>query len=120
MEMETDMRTGNIKNAPEGRYFTEYGYSQAYPWVVIGVSPSGKTITLQRVDTKGDPDWKPQFYIGGFAGHCHNQSEQTWLYAGLEERTTTIRKNKRGEWRRKGVLFREEAAGPYYFYDYNF
>ena len=110
----------NVKNAPEGVYFREIGYSQCYPWVLIKTSPSGKTLTLQRVETKGDPEWKPQFYLGGFAGHCHNQHDQTWLYDGLEDRFTTIRKDKRGEWRHKGVRFIEEKSGPHYFYDYNF
>lgn len=110
---------GNVKGAPEAQYFYEIGYSQAYPWVLIKTSPSGKTLTLQEVETKADPDWKPEFYAGGFAGHCHNQSKQTWLYAGLSSRTTTIRKDKKGRWVRKGVRF-AESENPLYFYDYNF
>lgn len=110
----------NIKNAPAGRYFTEQGYSQYYPWVLEKVSPSGKTLTLRRVRTASDPDWKPHIIPGGFVGHCDNQRDQTWLYDGLGYITITIRKNKNGHWMHKGVLFHEEKAGPYYFYDYNF
>lgn len=111
--------SANVKNAPAGRYFREIGYSQCYPWVVIGVSPSGKTLTLQRVATKRDPEWKPEISVGGFCGHCHNQGSQTWLYDGLEAETTTIRLNKHGVWMHRGVRF-IESDGPFYFYDYNF
>jgi hypothetical protein len=116
--MEIDM--SNVKNAPTARYFTEFGYSQCYPWVLIDMSPSGKTATLARVATKSDPDWTPKMLVGGFCGHCINQSEQTWLYDGVESRTQKIRLNKYGEWKHKGVRFEEEKKGPYYFYDYNF
>ena len=77
----------NVKNAPAGRYFREIGYSQCYPWVVIRISESGKTLTLQSVATKSDPEWKPHIIPGGFCGHCDNQNDQTWLYDGLEQKT---------------------------------
>lgn len=111
----------NVKNAPEGRYFTEHGYSQVYPWVVTKVSPSGKTITLAHVETKKDPEWKPNFISGGFCAHCDNQHEQTWLFDGISPmRTKTIRLNKKGQWVHKDVTFTESPNGPCYFYDYNF
>lgn len=107
----------NIKNLPEGRrYWTEYGYSQSYAWVEI--SRTDKTVTLARVDVAKDPDWKPDFDIGGFAAHCSNQSDQTWLFSGIDDRTRkTIRFTKRG-WSYKGVNFLPNRAIN--FYDYNF
>ncbi len=111
----------NVKNAPEGIYFTEHGYSQCYPWIVKKVSPSGKTITLARVETKNDPEWKPNFIPGGFCAHCDNQHQQTWLFDSIcPMRTRTIRLNKKGQWVHKDVIFTEAPKGPYYFYDYNF
>lgn len=108
----------NIKNLPEGRvYFTEYGYSQSYPWVEV--KRTAKTVTLAKVDVKKDPEWKPEFYAGGFCAHCPNQSDQTWLFDSIDEgHTCIVWKSKDGEWRRAGVKFRENVARE--FYDYNF
>jgi hypothetical protein len=110
----------NVKNAPEATYFVRYGYSQVYPYVLVRKSDSGKTAYLKPVRTIGDPEWTPHILPGGFCGHCDNQSEQTWLYDGVEDREIAIRKNRRGEWSRMGERFAEDKNGPYYFYDYNF
>lgn len=110
------MTNTNIKNLPAGSYFTERGYSQAYPWKEV--ARTAKTVTLVKVRVAKDPDWKPEMVPGGFCAHCTNQSEQTWLYAGLNEnRTKTIRMTKRG-WAHKGTRFTEGQARE--FYDYNF
>lgn len=106
----------NIKSLPEGKYFTEYGYSQSYPWVEV--SRTEKTATLARVVVTADPDWKPEITSGGFCGHCTNQSDQTWMFKGIDVTDmVTIRRTKLG-WSRKGVKFREDQAIE--FYDYNF
>lgn len=107
----------NIKNLPAGRrYWTEYGYSQSYPWVEIARTET--TRTLIKVEVKADPEWKPEILPGGFCGHCTNQSEQTWLFdRDNADRKITIRKTKLG-WSRCGVKFRENVARE--FYDYNF
>ena len=112
------MTTTNIKNLPDGNYFTEHGYSQSYPWAEV--SRTAKTVTLAKVNVSPDPEWaaKKQFYPGGFCGHCPNQNEQTWLFAGIDTgHTMTIRLTKRG-WASKGVRFDEGKAIE--FYDYNF
>jgi len=109
----------NVKNAPEGTYFTEYGYSQCYPWVLVEMSKTGKTAVIRRVRTKRDPEWMPDITPGGFVGHCNNQHKQTWLYDGVEAQTVRIRRDKHGKWVNRGVRF-AEADGPFYFYDYNF
>ena len=111
------MTNTNIKNLPEGpTYFTEYGYSQSYPWVEI--RRTEKTVTLAKVNVVKDPDWKPEIHPGGFAGHCSNQQSQTWLFDGIDhENTRTIRLTKKG-WAFKGTTFREGVARE--FYDYNF
>lgn len=111
------MTKTNIKNLPEGNnYFTEWGYSQSYPWVEI--SRTAKTVTLAKVNVTKDPDWKPSITPGGFCGHCDNQHEQTWLFANINpEYKMTVRQTKRG-WAHKGVRFSEGVARE--FYDYNF
>lgn len=112
------MTKTNIKNLPEGVYFTEVGYSQLYPWVEI--KRTEKTVTLARVVVEADPEWlaKKEFFPGGFCGHCPNQHQQTWLFGFVnQEHIKVIRKTKRG-WSYKGVVFVEDCAKE--FYDYNF
>jgi hypothetical protein len=112
------MTKTNIKNLPEGKYFTEYGYSQSYPWVEI--KRTAKTVTLARVRVKADPEWlaKKEFSPGGFCGHCSNQHEQTWLFDEIvPEYTKVIRQTKKG-WSHMGDKFIEDRAIE--FYDYNF
>jgi len=106
----------NIKNLPEGTYFTEHGYSQSYPWKEI--SRTAMTVKLARVRVARDPAWKPEMIPGGFAAHCTNQHDQTWLFEAVDmNHTTTIRMTKKG-WARKGTKFTEGRAIE--FYDYNF
>lgn len=117
---ETGACLTNIKGLPEGRYMTRQGYSQSYPYKVVGESPSGKTRYLVDVLILADPEWKPEMYPGGFCAYCANQSEQTWLYDRVNAGATQIavRKRKNGTWGRKGERFHDNRA--IYFYDYNF
>lgn len=110
------MTQTNIKNLPEGNYFTEIGYSQSYPWVEI--KRTAKTVTVAKVFVLPDPEWKPEIVPGGFAGHCTNQHLQTWLYGGIEkDRIITLRETNIG-WSYKTTRFVEGMARE--FYDYNF
>jgi hypothetical protein len=112
------MTSTNIKNLPEGTYFTEIGYSQQYPWVEI--KRTATTVTLAKVEVEADPEWaaKRVFHAGGFAGHCANQHEQTYLFGRINRDVTcTIRQTKKG-WSLRGVKFIEGRARE--FYDYNF
>jgi hypothetical protein len=114
--------TTNIKGLPEGEYLTETLYSDTSAWKVIGRTAT--TLTLQEVEVAQDPEWTPNIIPGGFAGHCTNQNEQTWLYAGLSPNTCTVRlvKSKyHGSdklWGSKGRTF--IANGARRKYDYNF
>lgn len=108
----------NIKNLPEGEYFTECGYSDLHAWKVI--SGTAKTVKLARVEVAADPEWKAkmEFHAGGFCGHMSNQGEQTWLFDRVNESCTiTVRKTKNG-WTSMGKRFLENRATE--FYDYNF
>jgi hypothetical protein len=116
MRQEMTMTTTNIKGLPEGNYFTQCGYSQSYPWVEI--SRTAKTVKLAKVNVEQDPEWKPEFTVGGYGGHCNNQQHQTWLYKGVEDQfTMTVRATKLG-WSHNGTKFVEGRAQE--FYDYNF
>jgi len=107
----------NIKNLPQNaNYFTEHLYTDARVWVEV--KRTATTVTLAEVVTKKDPDWKPDFHVGGFAAHCANQSQQTWLFDRINyDATRTVRMTKRG-WAYKGTKFSEGKARR--FYDYNF
>lgn len=114
--------TTNIKGLPEGEYLTETMYSDTVAWKVIGRTAT--TMKLQEVEVARDPEWTPNIIPGGFAGHCTNQNEQTWLYAGLSPNTCTVRLVKsryHGSdklWGSKGREF--IANGARRKYDYNF
>jgi hypothetical protein len=82
----------NIKGLPEGDYMTETLYSDTTPWAIVG--GTAKTVIVQEVLVKRDPDWQPVIHAGGFAGHCSNQDEQTWLFDRLGKRTKTLRLKK--------------------------
>lgn len=113
----------NIKGLPEGEYLTQTAYSDHTPWKVIGRTAT--TLTLQEVRTERDPEWTPEIVPGGFAGHCTNQDEQTWLYAGLGPVTTKVRLAK-SRYYGSDKLWRSAQAGEFIAngarrkYDYNF
>ena len=112
----------NIIGLPEGEYLTECMYSDSHAWVVV--RRTAKTLTVSPVLVKRNPDWKPEFIKGGFAGHCVNQSDQTWLFDRISNETKTLRlvKNWRAgsdhRWGYKGTTF--IANGAIETYDYNF
>ena len=111
------MTNTNIKNLPEGNtYFTELLYTDTRVWVEV--KRTAKTVTLAPVEVQPDPEWKPDFHVGGFAAHCSNQSEQTWLFDSINyDVNRTVRLTKRG-WAYKGTEFLENRARR--IYDYNF
>jgi len=108
----------NVKGLPEGNYFTALRYSDNEPYVEL--RRTAKTATLARVVVKRDPEWMPDFRVGGFAHHCVNQSSQTWLFDYIDyDDTVRVNARKKGtEWGHQNTRFVEGTAN--YFYDYNF
>ena len=102
------------------QYANYIGYSDVYPYEVIRFV-SNKTLEVRSMDTEQDPNWKPEFVAGGFAGHCVNQHDQKWIITSNEANDTIrIRLRKDGTWRSKdGAKFRLSDK-PRCFYDYNF
>lgn len=80
------------------------------------------TLTIQRDKAILDPNFKPEWVAGGFAGHCTNQDEQEYTYE----------RNPNGEiikcrWSEKYGRFQtgsdgsmKISRGRHEFYDYNF
>ena len=101
------------------KYANHYGWSDVNPFEVVRVV-SAKTLEIRAMEAERDPTWKPEFILGGFAGHCINQGEQEWLIKSNEQNPVVrIRLGKKG-WkdahgRRFGL-----SDKPIKFYDYNF
>jgi len=98
---------------------TIHMYSDSHAYTIVGVTKSGKTITLQKDKATMDPNFKPEIEPGGFVGHCSNQDEQTYSYEQDPEGfTIKARLRKDGRYHSKqgkvGIGYRRE------FYDYNF
>ena len=56
------------------KYANHIGYSDINPYEVVKVI-SDKTLEVREMDAKLAEGEKPQFIVGGFAGHCVNQRE---------------------------------------------
>lgn len=92
-------------------------WSDSHAYTVIKRTP--KTITIQQDKATLDPNFKPEWIPGGFAGHCTNQEEQTWTYEpNPNGEILKIRwSEKHYAWR---YLDKALIMGRHEFYDYNF
>ena len=91
-------------------------YSDISPVTVI--KRTAKTITVRFDNAELDPNWKPEFDIGGFSAHCTNNNDQKWIITeNPNGRTETFRLRNVG-WRNKS----DEKLYPEWMkqYDYNF
>lgn len=97
------------------------------------IKKTATTILLQADKATLDPNWKPEFIPGGFAGHCTNQRDQTYTYDRDPNGATikiSLRRskdengNERRRWKKAGVGTFEGGGNVYpgrrKFHDYNF
>jgi len=93
-------------------------FSDCKPFEIVRVV-SDKTIEVRPMIAERDEDFAPEFVPGGFAGHCINQGEQTWIYRSAPEaEVVRMRLGKKG-W--KSCYGRHTLSQePYKFHDYNF
>lgn len=106
-------------NSEEKIYANMRGWSDVEPFEVIERRTENKLI-VRAMSATLDPDWKPEFVVGGFAGHCTNQSSQRWIITPNEGgHEFAIRKNNKGKWMHRAMRF-ELSDKPVKFYDYNF
>lgn len=86
------------------------------------IKRTATTITLQYDKATIDPDFKPEFIVGGFAAHCTNQEEQSYTYErnpeGAIETYRWSKKNARYQGGGDGSI--KVIKGRHEFYDYNF
>lgn len=95
-------------------------YSDAHAGTVIKKTKT--TITVQQDKATIDPNFKPEFIVGGFAGHCTNQHEQTYTYERNPNGNVTVyrwsKKYNRYQGGGDGSII--VTKGRREFYDYNF
>ncbi len=95
-------------------------YSDCEAYTVIG--KTAKTITIQRDKATLDPNFKPEWIAGGFAGHCTNQNEQTYTYERNPEgsKVKCYWSERLGCYTTGGDQSIRISRGRHEFYDYNF
>jgi hypothetical protein len=94
-------------------------YSDAHAGTIVKVTKT--SVTVQRDKATLDPNWKPDFVAGGFAGHCTNQNEQTYTYEqDPNGETVTFRWSKKYNQFRNTKRGQKLYKGRREFYDYNF
>lgn len=113
---EKNLTPANVK---VGDGVTIHLYSDAHAGTIVKVTKT--SITIQRDKATLNPEWKPEIIPGGFAGHCTNQSDQTYTYERNENgQTETFRWSKKYNRFRDGKNGRSITKGRREFYDYNF
>lgn len=115
--LEDQIRIERRRELEVGDGCTYHLYSDAQACTVV--KRTAKTITIQEDTAIIDPDFKPEWIAGGFAGHCTNQNEQTYTY----ERNPNGRKiTARWSDKRGGFVYMDKliTVGRHQFHDYNF
>jgi hypothetical protein len=110
------MTTKNMKETTRvGDYVTEVIFTDREVYKVIARTKC--TLTLQRV--KATRITKPEFIVGGFAGHCTNNDKIKYTYE--DDPSGMI---KKAHWSRLREEFQTKIGaiidGAHEYYDYNF
>lgn len=108
-------------NPEVGMGVTARVYTDSHALTITRISPSGKTFWATQDKTSLDPNWKPEFVVGGFAGHCVNQYDQKYEYQtdpdGEEIRFSL---GKDGKWKCQSRYSVVQLGIRRAFHDYNF
>ena len=121
LEAERNQYALNPSTATVGMGVTVLGWSDADPYEIVKISPSGKTLTIREMKATRNPEWKMEWVQGGFAGHLKNQDEQEWIIEsdpdGFEIRANWSNKFNRFQ-SKLGKLGKDHGARKHY--DFNF
>ena len=92
-------------------------YTDNEPVTIIAKTKTTLTVRYDKAEL--DPDWKPEFIIGGFSAHCTNNDEQRWIITeNPDGRTEVFRWSSRMNcYQSKGCKL---LPGWVKTYDYNF
>lgn len=116
---EYDAKNLTPANTEVGDGVTMTLYSDAHAWTVIKKTKT--SVTIQRDNATMDPNFKPEFVVGGFAGHCTNQEKQVYTYERNENgETVTFRWSKKYNRYKNQQRGQSLIKGRKEFYDYNF
>lgn len=93
-------------------------WSDRHAATVTGVTKS--TVTVRRDKATIDPEFTPEFVVGGFACHCTNQMDQSYTYepdrnGEVETFRWAPKYNRYGKGGSPWL-----SRGRHEFYDYNF
>lgn len=93
-------------------------YSDVSPCTVIKRTKT--TITVRYDKATRDPDWKPEWIVGGFSAHCTNNDEQRWIIEEDPNGKTDIFR-----WHKNANCFKNTCGEKLFpewakHYDYNF
>lgn len=110
----------HVDSVQIGDHLTRCGYSDRESFTVI--KKTRRTVLVQRDAQEIDHDkWTPDIVLGGFVGHCTNQSSQVWTVspdpAGF---TATWRAGRDGILKTPGATRPDVIAGSHPFHDFNF
>ena len=100
-------------------------WSDSNPMSVIKVSPNGRRVWVREDNAKLVNPEDLKFHVGGFAGHCSNQSAQKYEFSANPDGRVLIFSLRL--WRGRYVWALSEPSGRMElskgwgkFYDYNF
>ena len=93
-------------------------YSDVSPVTVI--KKTATTLTVRMDKATRDPNWKPEWAVGGFAAHCTNIDEQKWIIEEDENGSVEVFR-----WSKRYNQYRNTSGEKLFpewrkYYDYNF
>lgn len=119
-ELKFQIRREKNREIEVGEGVTLCYYSDRHACTVIARTKN--TLTVQRDKAILDPNFKPEWVAGGFAGHCTNADEQSYTYErdpkGTIYKCNWSEKNGRFQHGSDGSI--RVRRGRHEYYDYNF
>ncbi len=102
----------------EQKFANLYGWTDITPFEVL--KETAKTISIRMMDSKRDPNWRPEIIQGGFVGNCVNNAEQKWDIT-TNEKNPVIKAYLRKDGNYHSKYRKHKMSNiPVRFYDYNF
>ena len=103
------------------KFATYCGWTDREPFEVVRAI-SDQTVEIRAMDAVRNPDWKPEWVVGGFSGVCVNDKEQRWIITSNPDNPVSrIRWSKANQQWQKGKYCRFYMADkPCKYYDNNF
>ena len=93
-------------------------WSDVEPVTIIAKTKT--TLTVRYDKAERDPNWKPEWIVGGFSAHCTNNDDQQWIISEDPNGNTEVFR-----WSKRLNCYKNTGGcklHPYWakHYDYNF